>query len=341
MNPKIKSQTSIAKFEEFFTNQYKDKVFEILETYPDNRSLIVDYTLLEVFDPDLADLLIDKPEEVIEAARIAVKNIDPLAKSADLNIRFKNVTNIIPLQLLNSKYVGSFVQVEGIIDKMGEPTPIIENAVFECRGCMRLHEVEQYSDRTIIEPSLCGECGGRSFRLLQEESHYIDKQVLLIGDNKTSRKLEIILDDDLTSWDDYNIGDAMLFTGTFKVYKQSKNSPFTFYLYCNNVERIENELLIEDYYEPVDEKEPGDRNSPEYTDWRNKVINRDRVCKICGGDKHLHAHHIYSYHANPELRIDVDNGITLCQFCHDKYHSYYGKKSNPQTLMEFIKRFRI
>lgn len=24
---------------------------------------------------------------------------------------------------------------------------------------MRLHEVEQTSDRTILEPSLCGECG--------------------------------------------------------------------------------------------------------------------------------------------------------------------------------------
>ena len=42
-----KSQTSIAKFEEFFATSYKDDVFEILETYPDNRSLTVDYTTLD------------------------------------------------------------------------------------------------------------------------------------------------------------------------------------------------------------------------------------------------------------------------------------------------------
>ena len=70
-----KSQTSIAKFEEFFATSYKDDVFEILETYPDNRSLTVDYNTLEVFDPDLADLLIDKPEEVIEAAQITVREL--------------------------------------------------------------------------------------------------------------------------------------------------------------------------------------------------------------------------------------------------------------------------
>ena len=115
-----KSQTSIAKFEEFFATSYKDDVFEILETYPDNRSLTVDYNTLEIFDPDLADLLIEKPEEVIEAAKIAVKNIDPLAKDADLNIRFKNVTNVIPLKILLSKYIGSFVAAEGIVRKTDE-----------------------------------------------------------------------------------------------------------------------------------------------------------------------------------------------------------------------------
>lgn len=78
MNSTTKSQTSISKFEEFFSTSYKDDVFEILEKYPDERSLNVDYTELEMFDPDLADLLIDKPEEVIQAAQIAIKNIDPL-----------------------------------------------------------------------------------------------------------------------------------------------------------------------------------------------------------------------------------------------------------------------
>lgn len=43
---------------------------------------------------------------------------------------------------------------------------------------------------------------------------------------------------------------------------------------------------------------------------------------------------------NPELAYEVNNGIILCQFCHDKYHSVYGLKDiNPVKLAKFIRRF--
>lgn len=103
-----------------------------------------------------------------------MENVDSMSQYTNINIRFKNLTNIIPLKNLNSDYVGSFVSYEGIIEKIKEPLPQIKSAVFECRGCMRLHEIEQTSGDHIIEPALCSECGGRSFRLLQEESRYIN-----------------------------------------------------------------------------------------------------------------------------------------------------------------------
>ena len=95
-----KAKASVAKFEEFFSTKYKDTVFEALEKYPDERSVVVDYSELEMFDPDLADLLIEKPEEVIDASQKAIKNIDPLGKNADLHIRFENVRNNIQLRFL-------------------------------------------------------------------------------------------------------------------------------------------------------------------------------------------------------------------------------------------------
>ena len=98
MNSTNKTKTSLSKFEEFFSTIYKDDVFEILEKYPDERSLTVNYEDLEKFDPDLADLLITKPEEVISASQKAIKNIDPLMKEdMELNIRFENLSNNIPL----------------------------------------------------------------------------------------------------------------------------------------------------------------------------------------------------------------------------------------------------
>ncbi|MGN0177362.1 MAG: minichromosome maintenance protein MCM [Methanobrevibacter sp.] len=247
MNSTTKSQTSIAKFEEFFATSYKDDVFDILEKYPDERSLTVDYRALEIFDPDLADLLIDKPEEVIHAASIAIKNIDPLVKDADINIRFEQLSNIIPLKTLLSKYIGTFVSADGIVRKTDEIRPRIETGVFECRGCMRLHEVEQTSANTIIEPTLCSECGGRSFRLLQEESKYIDTQTArmqeplenLSGGTEPKQML-MILEDDLV--DKLNPGDKVRITGTLKTFREERSGKFKNYIYVNHIEPLEQEF---------------------------------------------------------------------------------------------------
>ena len=247
MNSTNKAKTSLAKFEEFFSTTYKDDVFEILEKYPDERSLIVDYNDLEMFDPDLADLLIEKPEEVIAASQKAIKNIDPLMKDAELNIRFKNLTNLVDLSVLLSKYIGKFVAADGIVRKTDEIRPRIETGVFECRGCMRLHEVEQTSSNIILEPSLCNECGGRSFRLLQEESKYIDTQTArmqeplekLSGGTEPKQML-LTLEDDLV--DTLNPGDKVRITGTLKTFREERSGKFKNYLYVNHIEPLEQEF---------------------------------------------------------------------------------------------------
>jgi replicative DNA helicase Mcm len=247
MNSTSKTQTSTAKFEEFFATSYKDDVFKILEKYPDDRSLTVNYQSLEMFDPELADLLIEKPEEVIQAAQIAIKNIDPLVKDADINIRFENLSNNIQLKDLLSKYIGTFVSADGIVRKTDEIRPRIETGVFECRGCMRLHEVEQTSGNHIIEPSLCSECGGRSFRLLQEESKYIDTQTArmqeplenLSGGTEPKQML-MILEDDLV--DDLNPGDKVRITGTLKTFREERSGKFKNYIYVNHIEPLEQEF---------------------------------------------------------------------------------------------------
>ena len=59
--------SSVVKFEEFFTEKHKEDLFEILDAYPKKRSIIINYDDLEMFDSDLADLLIEKPEEIIRA----------------------------------------------------------------------------------------------------------------------------------------------------------------------------------------------------------------------------------------------------------------------------------
>ena len=329
----------IELFESFFEENYKDDILEICESYPDNNSLFVDYHKLEMFNPDLADLLIEKPEEMFHVAYLAIKNVDPIFKFAELNIKFINVTNRIPFEGLNSKHVGSFVVLNDVtIVDVEKPAPVIDTAVFECKGCMRLYEVEQWSDTNILEPSICTECGGRSFRFLQDESKFNEKQILTVGAEGTSKLLTLVLYGDDCSHDNYCVGKHLSITGVLKI-KDSKKG-FEYYFSCYSIEILDNEIEV--FEESIEEKEYGDRGSSEYNSWRKEVVNRDKVCQCCGYDNKLQAHHIYGYEDNKSLRVDLSNGITLCAFCHGKYHSAYGRdNANPKDLIDFIKRFWV
>ena len=52
--------------------------------------------------------------------------------------------------------------------------------------------------------------------------------------------------------------------------------------------------------------------------WRAAVLARDGYrCRLCGTtESRLEAHHIEPYYSAPELRYDVENGITVCHACH-------------------------
>ena len=127
------------------------------------------------------------------------------------------------------------------------------------------------------------------------------------------------------------------FTGTLKTYPRKKGN-YNFYLYCNHIERLSEELFIEDDIEEA-EKEYRDRTSPEYQAWKSEVVSRDKVCKCCGSEKHPVAHHVFSYENYPKLRVDPNNGIRLCKWCHGKYHSHYGiTNANPKTFTEFTSK---
>lgn len=49
---------------------------------------------------------------------------------------------------------------------------------------------------------------------------------------------------------------------------------------------------------------------------QNCGIDGKKVCNHCGEKPRLHAHHIKEWVDHPELRLDINNGITLCFKCH-------------------------
>jgi len=80
-------------------------------------------------------------------------------------------------------------------------------------------------------------------------------------------------------------------------------------------------------------KQRQERNDPAYFEWRLSVYKRDNYkCRIsncdCGG--RIIAHHILPWRDFPELRYEVNNGITLCQAHHPR------KRAEEKRLIPFF-----
>lgn len=85
-------------------------------------------------------------------------------------------------------------------------------------------------------------------------------------------------------------------------------------------------------------KKSDHQNSGAYYEWRKEVRDRDgHKCKIGNRDcvERLETHHILSWRDHPELRYDVNNGITLCKFHHPL--KYAEEKRLSPYFQELIK----
>ena len=82
------------------------------------------------------------------------------------------------------------------------------------------------------------------------------------------------------------------------------------------------------------------RKNLEYIIWRRAVFSRDNwTCQKCDvrGEK-IHSHHIHNFADFDNLRISIDNGITLCKNCHKNFHGIYGTKNTTKSkLQKFLK----
>lgn len=82
------------------------------------------------------------------------------------------------------------------------------------------------------------------------------------------------------------------------------------------------------------------RKSLEYRLWRKACFERDNfTCQKTGQiGGNLQVHHINNFADFPELRLAIDNGITLSYDAHKDFHRRYGIKNNTkEQLEEFLK----
>lgn len=90
----------------------------------------------------------------------------------------------------------------------------------------------------------------------------------------------------------------------------------------------------------IEEREKG-RDFQKYNEWRRQVFKRDKyTCQCCGDNKghNLNAHHLNGWNWDKQNRLNIDNGIILCDYCHKNFHYIYGYGDNTkEQYEEFMK----
>jgi len=225
-----------AKFFQFFKTYgadtgapvYIEKLRELL-TVKGGRSLAVDYVHVNAFIPDIAERLINRPDDVIRAAEMAVRNVlkEPEFGFTDddlpeVHVRFFNLPRSIAPRKIGSDHLNKFVQVEGVVSRITEVKPFVHKAVYVCRACgNEMVRIQNPYSVYMKRPDKCDACGSRDIELNDELSTFIDYQTIRIQDapevlrgGQMPRFLDVVLLDDLV--DSVQPGDRVIITGVLR-----------------------------------------------------------------------------------------------------------------------------
>jgi 5-methylcytosine-specific restriction enzyme A len=77
-----------------------------------------------------------------------------------------------------------------------------------------------------------------------------------------------------------------------------------------------------------------DKRSSKWPTIRKKHLENQPKCAACGGNKTLEVHHIKPFNENPELELDLNNLITLCESRDNGVvcHLLFGHLGNYRTI---------
>jgi replicative DNA helicase Mcm len=283
----------IKRFEQFIEQNYHAALLEGITA--GNNFLIADFSVLSKFDPELAELLLDQPEEVLKAFEIAVKNLDVPDTMTRFYLRFRNLPRSQESRIreIRSSHIDKFIFVNGIVRQKSDVRPQVTTAKFECPSCGNVISVIQLEAK-FKEPSRCG-CGRKGkFRMIAKE--LVDAQKIsleeipeLLEGGEQPKRIDIFLKNDLVS----PLSDKKTNPGTkIRVAGQVKEVPipskdggklvrFDLMIEANSVESVEEsfgELVIT----PEEEKKIRElANDPKIL---NKLVN-SMAPSIYGHDK--------------------------------------------------------
>src|SRR3989338_4764702 len=240
-------EAQVEKFKDFIEKNYLSILNDNLRK--DKRFLVIDFAELSMFNPELAEILLEQPEDTVRTAELAIEQLD-LDNAKNVRVRFKNLpqSQFIQIRNIRSAHLNKLYQMEGIVRQKSDVRPQVTSAKFECPSCGNIINVLQL-DTSFKEPTRCG-CGRKGkFHLVAKE--LVDAQGIVLEEatenlegGEQPKRMSVLLKDDLVSplsEKKTNPGSKILVIGQIKevpiiLRSGSKSTRFDLVIEANNVE---------------------------------------------------------------------------------------------------------
>ena len=195
----LKKQVQL--FQEFFEKNYYAELLE--QARKGEKFIVIDYKKLARFDPMLAELLLEQPEDVLKSAELSLENFDLDAKGFAIRVKNLPESQKIMIRDIRSKHIGKLLWLEGVVRQKSDVRPQVTSCRFECPSCGNIIQVLQL-DKKFKEPTRCG-CGRKGkFSLLSKE--LVDAQGLVLEEapedlegGEQPKRINVFLKNDLVS----------------------------------------------------------------------------------------------------------------------------------------------
>jgi len=262
----VDATEQVNRLKEFVEKEYFDKL--VSNAQAGKYFIHIDFKVLSLFDPDLADIMLEQPEEVVRAAEIAIQSFDLPGEKKNFKVRIDNLpkNQTIMIRNIRSNHIGKLLFMEGVVRQKSDVRPQVTSAKFECPSCGNVISVLQL-DSKFKEPTKCG-CGRKGkFRLLSKE--LVDAQGIVLEEapenlegGEQPKRINVFLQEDLVSpitEKKTNPGSKVRVVGMVKevpiiLKTGGQSTRFDLFVDANNIVGVE-----EDYFDieisPAEERE--------------------------------------------------------------------------------------
>ena len=176
-----------------------------MKSIKEEKAIVIDFSVLDRFDPIMADSFLEKPDEMMKQFNIAAENVAKGGMEIEkVTVRLRNLPESrgIRIRNLRSKHMNRMWTIDAVIKSASEVKPQIQEAVFQCPECSTKMDVEQ--DALIMhKPISCDGCGRRGdFKLVGKKMVDIrwkqGVELFEITSGEQPGEIAIVLREDLT-----------------------------------------------------------------------------------------------------------------------------------------------